>query len=235
MTHTPLALRVLEAYGGATLWTQASEMTAEFSLSGIGLMLKRRPKLEHAILEMDIQHQYIKITPIGNDLGYSGVLDGDTVHIENSEGIIKRERYNARMYFPYGRRLFYWDDLDMTYVAGYLLWNILAFPALLTRDDIHWSEKEPFVLTAEFPPTFHTHCRVQQFHIDPDTLFIQQQTYVPEVVSGSMHVVQNMVDYDTNGEMPFPTTTTFTFGKSLEAGAHQKMFAELNVHAMHIK
>ncbi len=234
MTQTPLALRVLEAYGGAPFWTQATEITAEFSLSGIGLMLKRRPKLEHAVLEMNIQHQYIKITPIGNDLGYSGVLDGDTVHIENSEGVIKRERYNARMYFPYGRRLFYWDDLDMTYVAGYLLWNILAFPALLTRDDIHWSEKTPCVLTAEFPPTFHTHCRVQHFHIDPVTCLIQQQTFVPEVVSGSMHVVQNFSDFHSTGTIPFPTSSTYTFGKSLEVGALQKTFATVDIHGMQI-
>ena len=94
---------------------------------------------------------FSRITPIDRNRDISGVLDGPDVHLENSRGEVIRERKKARRYFPGGRRLFYWDDLDMAYFANYAMWNYLTLPALLMRKDIVWKEIEAGLLEAIFP------------------------------------------------------------------------------------
>ena len=58
------------------------------------------------------------------------------MHIEDAKGNILETRRAARDYFPYERRMFWWDRLDQTYFVCYALWNYLTMPALLLRSDI---------------------------------------------------------------------------------------------------
>jgi len=115
---------------------------------------------------MEIAKPFCKITPIGDNPDISGVLDGHDVRLENSYGEVVAERKNARNYFPLGRRLFYWDDLDMAYFANYAFWNYFTFPALLMNEEIIWEEKSDTLLQAAFPDFIPTHNKMQSFHFD---------------------------------------------------------------------
>jgi hypothetical protein len=179
----PTTRKAVEAYGGQARWAAAKSIEAEFTTDGLAFFLKRRPTFVRARMVMDVQRPYSRITPIGKDPDLTGVLDGPDVRLERADGEVIRERQNARRHFPGGRRLFYWDDLDMAYFANYAMWNYFALPALLLRQDIHWREIESGLLEAEFPDTLPTHNPIQRFRFDSRTGLLLQHDYTAEVIS----------------------------------------------------
>jgi hypothetical protein len=184
--------KAIHAYGGRERWTKAKSIEAEVSASGLAFTLKRRPPFKRARFVMDVSRPFSKITPIGKRPDITGVLDGSDVYLEQANGEVTQERKNARQYFPGGRRILYWDDLDMAYFANYATWNYLTLPALLMRADIIWKEVEAGVLEAVFPEELPTHCQVQRFRFDKDSGLLLQHDYTAEVISSlakTAHVV----------------------------------------------
>ena len=177
------AQKAIEAYGGIKLWQQSRFIEAEVSVKGLAFTLKRRPFFDHAKIIMEIGSPYSKITPIGKDKNISGVLIGNDVRLENSEGIVLAERKNARDFFPYGRRLLYWDDLDMAYFANYAFWNYFTLSSLLMNAKIEWFEKGNGILQATFPENFPTHSKIQEFHFDKSTGLLVQHNYTADIIS----------------------------------------------------
>ncbi|MBN8222798.1 MAG: hypothetical protein J0L53_17925 [Spirochaetes bacterium] len=120
------AQRALSAYGGATIWQKAQRIEAIADVSGLAFRLKFRPLFRSVRIELKVHEPVSKITPIGSQPGLSGILQGHDVWLEDATGIIADSRPAARKYFPGGRRLFYWDELDMAYFANYAFWNYLT-------------------------------------------------------------------------------------------------------------
>ncbi len=148
-----------------------------------GVYIKRQAFFPAWKIVGDIHRPFCKLSPIGRDPGIIGVLDGDDVRLENEHGVVISERKNAWDYFTCGRRLFCWDDMDMSYFANYAFWNYFTLPALLMRDDIALKELEPGRLEARFPEKIPTHCRVQQFRFDRQTGLLIQHNYTAEIIS----------------------------------------------------
>ena len=186
------AQKAIEAYGGLERWAGVDRLEAQFSAWGLAFTLKRRPQFKRVKLSMDVDRPHSRITPIGKDPDITGVLDGPDVYLENGAGEVVRERKNARRFFPRGRRLFFWDDLDMAYFANYAMWNYLTLPALMLRHDIDWQELESGLLEAIFPPEIPTHSRFQRFRFDQDSGLLIQHDYTADVISrlaAAAHVV----------------------------------------------
>ena len=183
MTLKETAEKAIAAYGGRALWQNAKTLEVEISASGLAFTLKRRPFFHHAKMVLDIHRPFSTLIPIGLDSGVTGVLDGPNVRLENKQGQLISERRNARDYFKINRRLFYWDDLDMSYFANYASWNYFTLPALLMRDDILWTELEPGRLEARFPDAIPTHSRVQQFRFDLQSALLIQHDYTAQIIS----------------------------------------------------
>ena len=177
------AEKAIAAYGGKELWKNAKAIEAEVSVRGWAFTLKRRPFFKHARIKMEVARPVSRLTPIGKNLWISGVLDGHDVRLEDANGNIIEERKNARGYFPGGRRLFYWDDLDMSYFANYAFWNYFTLPALLMREEIDWKEIEPGWLEATFPDSIPTHNKVQRFRFDLETGLLLQHDYTADIIS----------------------------------------------------
>lgn len=175
--------KALAAYGGKQYWQSATKIEAEVSVQGWAFTLKRRPFFNHARISMEVARPYSRLTPIGKNQQITGVLDGHDARLEDEKGSILAERQNARSYFPGGRRLLWWDDLDMAYFANYAFWNYFTLPALLLRSDILWRELEPGFLEATFPPEIPTHNAVQQFRFDPESGRLIQHDYTAEIIS----------------------------------------------------
>ncbi len=183
MNLSKTAEKAIAAYGGSALWQTAKYVEAEISAFGLAFTLKRRPFFQHAKMILNLHRPFSRLTPIGSNPDITGVLDGDDVRLENEHGKIVSERHNAREYFTWGRRLFYWDDMDMAYFANYASWNYFSLPVLLMRDDISWKELEPGRLEARFPEWIPTHCRIQQFRFDRQTGLLIQHDYTADIIS----------------------------------------------------
>ena len=115
-----IARSMLEAYGGQGRWSAAKAVEARLSLHGLLFRWKRRSEGSWPDLRVraEIGHPRTRLQPFDR-AGNVGVLEGHTVRIERPGGEVLESRSNAREVFPYGRRLFSWDRLDITYFVGY--------------------------------------------------------------------------------------------------------------------
>ncbi len=194
--YSKTAQKVLDFYGGEALWKKAQKLEATVSVKGLAFTLKRRPFFVNVLLEMDLDKPFCSITPIGKDKNIKGILRNQDVYLENDKKEILAERKNGRKYFPYGRRLFWWDDLDMAYFANYAFWNYFSFPRLLMREDIAWKEKEAGVLEAIFPDTIPSHCRVQEFYFDKESGQLLEHHYTANIISKLAKVVHTVGEHE---------------------------------------
>ena len=215
------AKKVLEAYGGEKLWKDHKYIEAEVSVKGLAFTLKQRPFFEKAFLRMEISKPISKITPIGKDKSISGILDGSNVRLENLNGNTIAERKNARNFFPYGRRLFYWDDLDMAYFANYAFWNYFTLPNLLMNADIEWTEKAYGFLEAKFPDEFPTHCKIQEFLFDSETGLLIQHNYTADIISKLAKAANLVKEHQKSDQCIYPYARQVTprtwNGKALQS------------------
>jgi len=207
---TPLALRVVEAYGGEARWRAAEAVECRLSAHGWAFRLRLRRAMKRVAIRAMIAKPHL-VMQDWPGRGLRGVLDGPSeVRIETNAGELVSRREEPRKYFPGGRRSFRWDDLDSLYFAGYAAWNYLAFPALLLREDIAWTEVSETTLEATFPATIPTHSPVQRFHIDPATARLRQHDYTAEVFGGWAHAANIVETHGTWEGIPYPSRRKVT-------------------------
>jgi hypothetical protein len=204
MPLSSLASRVVEAYGGERAWRAAAGVDIEASARGLLFTAKFRRGFSRGRVEVEISSPRARFTPREWG-GRSAVLDGHDVRIEDAAGNVLDSRADARRRFPWGRRLLWWDDLDLGYFAGYAFWNYLAFPALLLRSDIAWSEVGATMLEARFPPSLPTHSHVQRFHVDPETGLLRRHDYTADVVGPFARAAHAILAHGTSDGLPFPS------------------------------
>lgn len=179
----------------AEKWADAR--TVEVTLDAGGLLFGwkrgRAGRFTGLRVVADVHRQRIRFCDFHD--GQDGLLDGHDVWLEPVTGEPEVRR-GARAPFPYGRRLFRWDPLDMMYFLGYALWNYFTFPALLTRPDITWRSTGDHELTATFPAALATHCPQQTFRLDPATDLVTEHHYTAEVFgAGWAHACHLTSDY----------------------------------------
>jgi hypothetical protein len=203
------AARAIEAYGGKEIWKKTRHVEAIASARGLAFLLKWQPPFNHIKIKTEVGKPYITLQPI-NRSGDTGILDGNLVRLEDSSGNILRERKNPREKFPYGRRLFWWDILDLVYFAGYAFWNYLTLPALLLRNDIEWTELAPGRLKACFPSIIPTHCPEQYFSFDPITGLLRQHDYTAEVMGGWAMAAHIVLEHERWHDIPYPSKRRVT-------------------------
>jgi hypothetical protein len=220
----------INAYGGADVWKNNKYIEAEVSVRGLAFTLKQRPFFNHAKIKMEIERPYSKITPIGKNKNVSGILDGNDVRVEDSNGIIISERKNARRLFPYGRRLFYWDDLDMAYFANYAFWNYFTLPNLLQSPEIQWEEKANGFLQATFPDSFPTHNKVQEFHFDVKTGLLIQHNYTADIISPLAKAANVVVHHNSSGEIIYPSRRLVTPRSNSGKALKRPILIDITVH-----
>ena len=139
-------------------------------------------------------------------------------------------RRNARSFFPYGRRLFWWDSLDQTYFAGYALWNYLVFPALLLREDIRWEETGQSRLLARFPENIPTHSPVQEFLFDPVSGLLRQHNYTAGVMGGWAKAANTVIAHGTWNEIPYPSHRRVTPRRKDGTPSGRPVLIDLIIH-----
>lgn len=175
---------VIAAYGGTERWLSMKSIVVTFSANGLAFTLKHRPIFNHATLHLEVDHPVCSIRPIGHPRkNVLGKLIDEDVHLMNESQLILAQRKRIRRFFPYGRRLLWWDDLDMTYFACYAMWNYLTLPRLLMDEAACFTELNATTLVAEFNGDFPTHSRKQVFQFDPSTFLLKQHNYAVDIIS----------------------------------------------------
>ena len=232
---TETAARAIAAYGGVERWRNARTIEAEVSARGLAFTLKRRPAFDRAVLHMDVGKPLSRITPIGRDKNISGVLDGGHVRLENDRGETVAERTNARAFFPYGRRLFFWDDLDMAYFANYASWNYFTLPRLLMNDTISWTEAAPGRLTAVFPPSIPTHSARQEFVFDMETGRLLQHNYSADIISPLATAAHVVVEHSETDGLPHPSVRRVTPRTRTGNAMGGPVLIDLRVHRIQLR
>jgi len=225
--------KALEAYGGEALWRKARGVRATVSTSGLAFTLKGQRPFVGVTAECETREPLTRLTPIDRS-GNTGVLTGGDVFLENPAGDVLARRSNARTYFPYGRRLFWWDSMDQTYFAGYALWNYLVFPALLLREDIRWEEPGPNRLIANFPGHIPTHSPVQEFLFDPATGFLRQHNYTAEVMGGWAKAANVVLGHGKWNGIPYPSHRRVTPRKKDGSPAGGPILIDLVIHEWNV-
>lgn len=201
--NTPLMQRVLDAYGGADRWSQAKTINAVFSAGGLAFTMKRRTAFKHARISMDVHQARASITPIGKLPEISGMLsEAHTCLLDETRHVLK-ERVDARTQFKDFSAHFFWDDLAMAYFANYAMWNYLTLPALLLRDDIHWTQAGPHQLDAVFPDHLPTHCKHQRFSFCPNTNLLMQHDYTAEVIAQFASAAHRVLEHKQSNGIPY--------------------------------
>ncbi len=228
---TLTAKRAIEAYGGMELWHNHKYVEAEVSVKGLAFTLKRRPFFNSAKIKMEINRPFIKITPIGKDKNTTGVLDGDNVRLEDPDGNILSERNHPRSYFPFGRRLFYWDDLDMAYFANYAFWNYFTLPNLLTSEEIEWKEKGEGFLEATFPYTIPTHSKIQEFHFDTTTGLLLQHNYTADIISTLAKAANVVTEHKNIDGMTYPSARVVTPRNKNGKALGKPVLIDIKIHS----
>ena len=226
--------KTVDAYGGKKTWAEAKSIEAEFSARGLAFIFKQRPQFRRAKITMNITDPFSRITPIGRNRDISGVLDGPDVHLENTSGEVIRERKNARQYFPGGRRLLYWDDLDMAYFANYALWNYLTLPALLMRKNIICNEIEAGLLEAIFPKEIPTHNQRQRFRFEQETGLLLQHDYTAEVISSLAKAAHVVLDHSESEGLRFTSHRRVTPRSARGKPLRGPTLLEITIHDYHL-
>jgi hypothetical protein len=230
MNASPETARLaLDAYGGVAFWHAARSIQATVSASGLAFVLKRQRPFDRIAVRCTVGEPIVRLTPIDRS-GNTGVLKNGDVFLENPSGITIDSRERARSFFPYGRRLFWWDSLDQTYFAGYALWNYLAFPSLLLRQDIRWEETGPHRLRATFPDNIPTHSRVQEFLFDPASGLLLQQNYTAEVMGGWAKAANSVMQHGIWNGIPFPSRRLVTPRRKDGSPAGGPVLIDLIIH-----
>ncbi len=235
MNLSQTAQRAIDAYGGSDLWKSHKFIEAEVSVKGLAFTLKRRPFFEHAKIKMEIARPFSVLTPIGKDKLISGVLDGKDVRIENTDGKIICERKNARDFFPYGRRLFYWDDLDMAYFANYAFWNYFTLPNLLTNHLIEWTEKENGFLSAVFPESIPTHSSIQEFQFDTKDGLLIQHNYTVDIISKLAKAANVITEHKKAENVIYPSSRLITPQSGKGKALKRPILIDITVHTFNLK
>jgi hypothetical protein len=175
-----LARRLLDAYGGEARWREATAVEAHLTIGGLLFRWKRRGegRWPSVRVRVEAHEPKTRFDPIDHD-GNVAVLEGHTVRLERPDGTVVEERADARPK-ALGRKTFGWDSIDIGYFFGYTMWNYLALPALLLREDIAWSESAEDTLEARFPPEIPTHSPLQRFHVELGSGRLHQHDYTAE-------------------------------------------------------
>jgi len=181
----PAVRRVVEAYGGVERWRRAGHVKAEVRVGGLIPWLKMRRPPEVMSVRAVIRRPHVRLEPIDR-AGHVGVLDGRDVRLEEADGTVIEVRPDARRLFPYGRRLFVWDALDLTYFLGYAIWQYVSLPALLMRRDMEWRTRRDGVLECTFPEWLPSHSSRQAFYYNAQTARLEAMEYVAEVLGYPM-------------------------------------------------
>jgi hypothetical protein len=199
---SPTAARALKAYGGESVWGNATVVESTVTVGGLLFQLKGAGIPAHAKITVDVRRPHIVIDPV-DESGDVGVLDGFSVMIVSRDGKVLEQRTDARDHLQNASLNTKWDRLNLVYFLGYAFWGYYTLPYELMRADIVWTELHDGVLQADYGTNLPVHSRIQRFWFDRHSGLLRRNDYTPVAAARDAraanvvfeHVVSNGIPY----------------------------------------
>lgn len=209
LTADGLLAEALAAHGGLERWNELSELRVRIESGGFALASKLvAGKVRSFEATLSTHEPRTEIHDFTGP-GRRGVFEPDRVRIESADGELLSKRADPRSRFLGGRRLLWWDSLDVLHFAGYALWNYMCAPFVFARPGFEVREIEPWEgnrrLEVTFPPDVPTHSREQVFHFDGSARLVRLD-YTAEVFgrwARSVHLCEGHREF---GGLVWPTS-----------------------------
>ena len=192
--------KALRVSGGMDLWRLTRRFTLHMSITGALCTTRcRNVRLKDLVVEGSTQAQDLAITGFAAaDLRM--LYRSDWVALEGQDSRLLMERRGSPEDFRSGLQSTTWDHLQLAHYCGYLIWNYIATPFILTAPDFATKELRRSIapgerlrqLRVEFPKRIVTHANVQTFHFDQKYLLrrldylaaYDRHTQITQVFSG---------------------------------------------------
>ena len=187
---------VLRAHGGVERWKRVARIDCTLRCGGLAFELRGKST---GLLRRRVSVYPHRRLTVFHDLpgpGQHARWEGDSVCLDRgpSRPALLREEARAHFFEPSARRR--WDDLDLTYFAGYAAWNYLSFPFLLAEPGVRVTSHRLLGqdwLPADFPAALTTHSSRQHFRIDSDGTLLRHD-YTAEVFGAWAHAANLCLD-----------------------------------------
>lgn len=192
--------RIAEAHGGLERWARAERILATLSMGGAEFVYHLQPHpLEQVDVSVDLRAQRVTFSPYPEP-GQTGVFDPVRVWIQDDAGQCLRERSAPGRTARSLRHWFFWDPLDVLFVAGLTVWYGVAAPFLASRSGAEREPLEPVNmeegarerLKVNLPADVPLPAREQVLHADRRGL-LRRMDYAPAAYAGVFrlgHVLQ---------------------------------------------
>jgi hypothetical protein len=196
------AMRALQAYGGETVWKNASTVESTVTVGGLLFQIKGANIPPHATITTDVKNARTVIKPFddNNDIG---ILDGFSVTIQSPDGQIIDQRADARDHLQNATIATRWDRLNLLYFLGTAFWSYYTLPYELTRSDIQWTELQDGVLQVDYGPNLPAHSRIQRFWFDKQTGLLRRNDYTPTAAAADAHAAHIIFAHDTSNGISY--------------------------------
>jgi hypothetical protein len=196
---------VVEAHGGADLWTGFTTIDATIVSGGGFFALKGTPQdAEPRRMTVWLHEERSSVTPYGAP-DQRTMFTPERIAIEKLDGAVVAERRAPRDSFAGHQMSTPWDQLHRAYFNGEALWTYLTTPFLLASRGVELEETEPWregeetwrVLRAYFPAAIETHSLVQDFFFGED-LMLRRHDYQVNIAGGfaAAQLISNYVVAD---------------------------------------
>ena len=170
--------KALRVSGGLDLWQVKRRFTLHMSISG-SLCTARcaSAQLKELVVEGSTLTQALEITGFARpDLRALYRPDSVALEAHDARGLV--EHQGSPDEFRSELRSTIWDELQLAYYCGYLIWNHIANPFILADPDFETQElRRNFArgeslrrLRAGFPARIVTHASTQTFYFDREGL-----------------------------------------------------------------
>jgi hypothetical protein len=167
---------VLQVSGGLALWRQMQRYTLHLSIGGVLCHRKcSAARLKELVVDGTIHEQSLEIVGF-TALDRRALYRTDGVALEGADGRRLNERHASPAEFRSRLNSAIWDELQLAHYCGYLIWNYVNVPFILSDPDFRAEELEPMIeqgetwrrLKVEFPARVVTHAAEQVFYFDRD-------------------------------------------------------------------
>jgi hypothetical protein len=166
---------VLRAGGGMSLWQQRQHYTLHLSIGGELFRRKSCPaRLKELVVQGAVHEQSLEMVGfVAADK--RALYRPDWVASEGADGRRLEERHMSPEEFRRGLNSSTWDEMLLAHYCGYVIWNHVSVPFILSGEDFRVVELEPIAvqsenwrrLSVQFPARVVTHAPEQVFYFDP--------------------------------------------------------------------
>ena len=200
----------LEAHGGKDKWRTVQTIGVSWTFRGLMFKLRlREAQLRNLSAVISTQKPAVEIGPFLTADGVGSFSPG-RVQLTNSTG--QRSLQSPRARFGGLRTLLWWDDLELLYFCGYVLWNYSLLPFVLTWPGVKLTVGTPHQengeewkrLDAEFPPELATHSIHQSFFFD-STGLLRRHDYHVAIMSKLARGARYIHSYATVDGLKLPS------------------------------